>query len=68
MHQATAVSSLEAFGDLLEQRQRLTPIERAAAEELRKAFAGGELHDQKGLTFVALEAEERRDVGMVERC
>jgi hypothetical protein len=63
---ATPVRVGQGVGDVAHDGARLVHRERPGAEPGAKALAGQELHGDEWLVAVALEGEERGDVGMVQ--
>src|SRR5262249_23442030 len=64
---AALVRRLEPLGDLLHDRQRLLDRERAHREPERERLARDQFHLDDAPLFDLPEAEQHRDVGMIER-
>ncbi len=68
MRESTVVRGGEAVGDLREDLDRVVQLERSLSETIGQGLPWDQLHDEKWLSIVLLEAVERRDVRMLECC
>jgi hypothetical protein len=60
-------AGLERLGDLLRNRQRIVDPDRSTRDSLRQVLAFDQFHHQSGHVRAALEPENLRDVGMIQR-
>jgi len=68
MNDALLVRRFEPFGDLLEQRQRLTDGYRAGDEPFRQRFSFDQLHHEELLAVRLFDPVDGGDVRVVQRC
>jgi hypothetical protein len=67
MNDALLVCRFQRLGDLLRDRQRFVERDRTTHEALRQVVALDQFHHQRDPVHALLEAEDLRDVRMVER-
>jgi hypothetical protein len=68
MDNALLVGGLQPLGDLERDLERLVDRHQASLQPLAQGFTDRQLHDQKALAVVLLEAVEGGDVLVAERC